>query len=101
MTVLALFRTRLRLFVIPLLAAGGLMLSAQQVWACDVIGKDGKPRPCTFMEELGQCLTIAEESNEACLDGGNGRVLCGVAHFADRAACVAGSFGSVLVAILR
>lgn len=94
-------RTRLRLFVIPMLAVGGLAMSAQQAWACEVTGRDGKSRPCTFTERLGKCLEDSTDSYLMCIEAGQGKALCATARFADDAACVAGSFAGILLAAVR
>jgi hypothetical protein len=101
MTLLSALRNRLRLFVIPILAAGGLALSAQAVWACEVIGEDGNPRDCTFTEELGKCLAEADESYRACVASDEGAFVCGTGRFIDRSACTWESLGGILLAVLQ
>lgn len=101
MTLLSLSTSPLRHLVLAVLAVGAILLSAQQVWACEVIGEDGEPRPCTFTEELGKCLSDAEESYRACVASNEGVFVCGTGRFADRSACVWESFGGLLLAVMK
>ena len=57
-----------RLPVILVLALGAIILSAQAVWACEALDRYDNPRPCTFLEEHGECLYSVLDAHEQCLD---------------------------------
>ena len=59
---------RWRLSVLAVLAVGGVLLSAQAAWACEALDQYGQPRPCTFLEEHGECLYAVLDAHEQCLE---------------------------------
>ncbi len=61
-------RRPLRLVLIALLSLGATLASAQTVWACEAYDRYDFPRPCTFMEEWGECLWGALDSLDQCLE---------------------------------
>lgn len=61
-------RRPLRLALIALLSLSATLASAQSVWACEAIDRYDLPRPCTFMEEWGECLWNALDSLDQCLE---------------------------------
>lgn len=58
----------LRLVVIALVALGATLLSAQAVWACEAYDVYDNPRPCTFLEEYGECLYSVLDAHDQCLE---------------------------------
>jgi hypothetical protein len=92
MTLLSLYTSPLRHLVLAVLAVGAILLSAQQVWACETLDKDGNPRDCTFLEEFGECLYNAQDSHDSCdASRGDESWLCDTGLVIDAGACAAGA----------
>lgn len=88
MTTLSTLPARTRFLVLPVLALGAILLSAQQVWACETIDQRGEERDCTFLEEFGECLYNAQDSHDACdADRGDASWLCDTGLVIDGIAC--------------
>ncbi len=72
----------LRLALVAMLALSATLLSAQAVWACEATNEFDLPRPCTFLEEHGECLVSAYDSLYECEDNAEGWIDLGVCHIA-------------------
>jgi hypothetical protein len=59
---------RWRLPLLAVFAVGAVLLSAQAVWACEALDRYDQPRPCTFLEEHGECLYAVLDAHEQCLE---------------------------------
>lgn len=61
-------RRPVRLALLACLALGATLLSAQSVWACEVLDRYGDLRSCTFLEEYGECLWNVMDAHEQCME---------------------------------
>lgn len=78
-----------RLVLLAVLAVGATLLSAQAAWACEAWDDYNNPRPCTFLEEYGECLVSAYDAHYQCLDRADG--------FTDALTCHVGTQVDLLV----
>ncbi len=61
-------RPSLRIALLAFLALGATLLTARAAWACEAYDVYDNPRPCTFLEEYGECLVSALDAHEQCME---------------------------------
>ena len=68
--------------------------TSAQAFECEAEDRTGRPRDCTFTEEIGYCMWSAEDSGRACAEDADGfweDAICRAAFVIDVLACEAGA----------